>query len=153
MANSNNEVFVKLRDKSGSFYDPTQGKGVVRDRVALLKRTSYVSQFIHAQQLIELSDEVGQSEFDAQNPVAVPATPGDHGGTAPVAALVKEEATEADKPAAKKAVAVKKAAPLKKAAAPIKEVPESDDDDDDDEDEAPAPKKKAAVADDDDDDE
>lgn len=142
MANSSNEVFVKLRDKSGSFYDPTQGKGVVRDRVALLKRTSYVSQFIHAQQLIELSDEVGQSEFDAQNPVAVPATPGDHGEATVAAAAPKEEPI----------VVTKKAAPAKKAAA-VKKTVAAIVDEDDDEDEAPAPKKKAAVADDDDDDE
>ncbi len=122
------EVIVKLKDKSTSFHDISQGKGVVADRLAILKKTAKVAQALHHSQLVECT----AADYDAYLSKASEAPAKKAVVTAPAAT---DKTPSPLPPAATKKTATKKEAEPK----PEKEVKKvadkkslTDDDDDDD---------------------
>lgn len=65
VAKGANDVYVKLKDKSTSFHDISQGKNVVSDRIVLMKRTSKVAQALHHKVLLEVEDGEAEAYFSS----------------------------------------------------------------------------------------
>ena len=62
------EVYVRLRDRSTSFHDASQGKNVVSDRIEVMKRTALVSQAIHHNVLDIVPDAEAEAALNGAAP-------------------------------------------------------------------------------------
>jgi hypothetical protein len=60
------KIYAKLKDKGTTFYDASQGKGVVADRVGEFKNSALVSKAINSGILIKLDDAEGAAAYKKQ---------------------------------------------------------------------------------------
>lgn len=77
---ADNEVYVRLKNTAGSFYDMQQGKSVVAHRIVLMRKTPNIIKAIDSQTLIVVDEDEALRKIPTQddkhkNPGTAPATP------------------------------------------------------------------------------